>query len=221
MRKTQFAIDEYYHIFNRGVDKRNVFLDEYDYLRFLKSAKEFNVSRPIGSLYQLSFKEKNEHLGTKSPIGDLVPKCRNLVEIVCYCLNSNHYHFILKQLEDNGISKFMLKLSSGYTSYFNKKYSRSGSLFQGPFKSTHIDSNEMLLYLSVYVNANHQIHNYPEKDWKYSSFPDYIGKRKDDLCNKESVFGQFDNDFGEYKKYADVNMNYFKEKKEMEKYILE
>jgi len=77
-----------------------------------------------------------------------------LVEIIVYCLNPNHYHIILRQVSEGGVSKFMLKLSSGYSSYFNKKNKRSGSLFQGRFKAVHIDSNEYLLYLSAYVNKN-------------------------------------------------------------------
>jgi putative transposase len=115
----------------------------------------------------------------------------------------------------------MLKISSGYTAYFNKKHARSGSLFQGPFKSIHIDSNEYLLHLSVYINANHAIHNYPEKDWPCSSYLDYTGKRDGKLCVKETILGQFDNDPLEYEKFMQNNIDYFREKKELEKYILE
>jgi len=222
MRETDLAIDEYYHIFNRGVDKRDVFLCNDDYLRFLRSSVEFNQIKPIGSLYQLSFKKRGEGLGSKSPIGLLEPKqSEKLVEIICYCFNPNHYHFILKQISEDGVEKFMHKLGMGYTNYFNKKCERSGSLFQGPFKATHIDSNKLLLYLSVYVNANHQIHGYPERDWPYSSLLDYVGKRDDKLCNKEVILGQFNNDPKQYEKYLNDNAEYFKEKKEMEKYILE
>jgi len=80
-------------------------------------------------------------------------KVDKLVDVVCYCLNSNHYHMILKQKSNDGIKKFMHKLGTSYTMYFNKKLKRSGSLFQGKFKSIHIDSNEYLLYLSAYVNG--------------------------------------------------------------------
>jgi REP element-mobilizing transposase RayT len=214
MRKTEFANGEYYHIYNRGVDKREVFLDEKDYIRFLKSVKEFNVDRAIGSLKDL------QALRARSADGLLEPVNR-VVDIIAYCLNSNHYHFILRQLEDKGIEKFMHKIGMGYTNYFNKKYNRSGSLFQGPFKSIHINSNEYLLHLSVYVNANHAIHNYSEKDWPYSSYLDYTGKREGKLCTKEVILGQFDNNFLEYEKFIQTNLEYFKEKKELEKYVLE
>lgn len=79
---------------------------------------------------------------------------------MCYCFNPNHYHFILTPLVDNGIEKFMHKLGSGFTRYFNGKYDRTGVLFQGPFKAIHIDSDEYLMYLSGYINLNNKIHKF-------------------------------------------------------------
>jgi putative transposase len=219
MRKTEFANGEYYHIYNRGVDKREVFLDGKDYLRFLVGMREFNQKEAIGSLFHLDNKRKHLKALSASSLRHLVPS--GLVTIICYCLNPNHFHFILRQEMDNGISKFMHKLGMGYTNYFNKKHNRSGSLFQGPFKSISIDSNEYLLHLSVYVNANYAIHNYSEKDWPYSSYLDYTGKREGKLCAKETILGQFDNNFLEYNKFIRTNLEYFKEKKELEKYVLE
>ena len=222
MRKVELISGEYYHIYNRGVEKREIFLDNFDYIRFLKSISEFISIEPIGSLYEKSLKDKKivqKEKDTPCPIGHGVSKC--LVELNAYCLNPNHFHFILKQLEDRGIEKFMHKLSMGYAKYFNHKYKRSGVLFQGTFKSIHINSNEYLLLLSAYVNANHEIHGFLERDWPYSSFLDYTGKRDGKLCNKEIILGQFDNDFSEYEKYMKNNVNYFREKKEAEEYILE
>ena len=233
MRKTEFANEEYYHIYNRGVDKREVFMNDKDYVRFLTAMKEFNRKDAIGSLYEKKLKDSKtarEDSGSKSPIGLLEPESsltQKLVEIICYCLNPNHYHFILKQLEERGVERFMHKVGMGYTNYFNAKNKRSGSLFQGPFQSIHVDSNEYLLYLSAYVNANHFIHGYDSglrslgPFWSYSSLPDYLGKRNGKLCGKEIILGQFDNDFSQYEKYLNDNALYFKEKKEMEKYILE
>ena len=220
MRKTIFANEEYYHIYNRGVDKRDVFIDDFDYVRFLKSMREFNCINPVGSLYEMNFKRnKDSNLGTKSPIGDLAPKTP-LVEIIDYCLNPNHFHLILRQKSDGGISKFMLKLSSGYTSYFNKKHNRSGSLFQGPFKSILIDTNEYLLHLSVYVNRNDFIHGYGKIEWQYSSYLDYIGKRSGKLCNKKNILDQF-KDQKEYQDFMNKTAIYLRDKKEMERYLLE
>lgn len=215
MRKTEFKNEEYYHIYNRGVDKREVFLDDEDYIRFLNSMREFNDD----STYEQRMFEKE--LSSSRELSSNSVKMDNLVEIVCYCINPNHYHLILKQLRSNGVKTFMHKLGTGYTNYFNKKYKRSGSLFQGPFKSVYIDSNEYLLYLSAYVNKNNFIHGYGMEDWKYSSLLDYLGKRAGTLCNKESIMVQFNNDTEQYKEFLKNNALYLKEKKEASKYLLE
>lgn len=220
MRKTEFANGEYYHIYNRGVDKREVFLCEKDYLRFLICMNLLNDERD-GLMEMWRNILKTNPRAKLSEIRELSSKGNALVEFTAYCLNPNHYHFILKQVDEKGIEKFMHKLSTGYTNYFNKKYNRSGSLFQGPFKSIHINSNEHLLHLSVYVSANHAIHNYPEKNWPYSSYLDYTGKRVGKLSSKETILGQFGDSPLEYEKFMQNNIDYFREKKELEKYVLE
>src|SRR3989338_8914297 len=149
MRKIKFVNGEFYHICNRGVDKRKIFGNQYDVQRFLQSMDEFNTINPIGSLYESSF---------LSPEVKNKRKNKKLVNFIAYCLNPNHYHFILEQLVENGISQFMHKLGGGYSWFFNKKYQRSGSLFQGTFKAAHIDSNEYLLRVSIYINLNYQVH---------------------------------------------------------------
>ena len=223
MRKTEFANGEYYHIYNRGVDKREVFLDRNDYLRFIRSVKEFNGQNSIGSIFHLESRRKTLKALSASSLRHSMPSGQEqpLVAIICYCLNPNHFHFILRQETNDGISKFMHKLGMGYTNFFNKKYNRSGSLFQGRYKSIHINSNEYLLHLSVYVNANHAIHDYKEKDWPYSSYLDYAGKREGKLSSKATILGQFDDNPREYEKFMQNNINYFREKKELEKYVLE
>ena len=158
--------------------------------------REFNNIKPIGSLYEKDYKNRknNKQQDTKCPIGHLVSDTMSnmLVEIICYCLNPNHYHFILKQLTENGISKFFHKLEMGYAKYFNYKYNRSGSLFQGTFQAKHIDTNEYLLWLSGYVNGNVKIHKIAEaKDWAWSSYQDYLGLRNGTLCEKEIILSQF------------------------------
>ena len=221
MRKTKFVNEEYYHIYNRGVDKRKVFLDQLDYSRFLKGLSDFNTKlvreerkRRKSELSSDSSSERKSELSS-----DLVSS--DLVEIVAYCLNPNHFHLILKQVEERGIEIFMHKQGTGYSNYFNKKYKRSGSLFQGPFKSIHIDSNEYLLYISAYVNKNYFIHGYGSGNWQYSSLLDYIGKRNEALCSKKIILDQFDNNFKAYEKFASDNALYIKEKKELERYALE
>jgi putative transposase len=218
-RKTEFANGEYYHIYNRGVDKRKVFLDLHDYERFLLGMWLMNDEKD-GLMEQWRNYCNNISNPKASPSGfrkSHLSKEKPLVEIIAYCLNPNHYHFILKQIEEKGIENFMQKIGTGYAMYFNKKNDRSGVLFQGVFKSIHIDSNDYLLYLSAYVNKNNFIHGYSKNDsWAYSSFPDYIGRREDKLSKRNIILGQFKNK-KEYKEFADINALYLKEKKELEK----
>lgn len=210
MRKQPLVTDGYYHIFNRGVDKRNVFSRGADYGRFLRSMKEFNQESPVLSIYRL-----DQIVGTGS-----LRKEKKLVDIVAYCLNPNHFHLILKQLADGGISEFMKRVGTGYTSYFNHRYERSGVLFQGKFKSAHIDRTSYLLYLSAYVNRNHFIHGYgDDTDWPYSSLRDYTG-RSDGFCNTKIILDQF-RDAADYRAFAEENALFMKEKKETGKYLLE
>jgi putative transposase len=220
MRKTEIANDEYYHIYNRGVDKRDVFLDISDYERFLLSMNLLNDERDGLMLRWRDIKRADPRVQLLD-FQELNSRKNPAVEIISYCVNPNHYHFILKQLRDNGIKKFMQKLSTSYTNYFNVKYKRTGSLFQGRYKSVHINSNEYLLYLSAYVNKNNFIHGYSKDDsWPYSSLAEYLRKRASDFISISAVANQFDS-VDEYKTFAEKNALYMKEKKELEKYLIE
>ncbi|MCK4918283.1 MAG: transposase [Candidatus Pacebacteria bacterium] len=218
MRKTIiYRKNEYYHIYNRGVDKRIIFTDKFDLQRFYQSMEEFNSVEPIGSIFENRFNLKNR----KESLGGATPKYGKLVEIVAYCLNPNHYHLILTSLVEGGISEYMRRLNSGYTTYFNQRYKRTGSLFGGTFKSVYINSDSYLRFLSVYVNLNFEVHQKFQnvKDKKLfhkSSWDEYIkvkiikGKRgeenqvinnKNDICDKSMISSHFDS-VDQYKKFA-------------------
>jgi putative transposase len=155
MRKDPLITDQYYHIYNRGVDKRDIFITKGDLNRFILSIKEFNIIEPIGSI--------QHSLKTKTDLQRLKNDGQVLVSIVCYCLNPNHFHFIIKQEVDGGISEFFKRLLGGYTMYFNKTHNRTGSLFQGRFKSKLIKDDAYFLKIRPYVNTNYLIHNIPEE----------------------------------------------------------
>ncbi len=205
MRTTPFVEGEFYHVYNRGVDKRNIFSDEMDVQRFFQSMEEFNVVEPIGSIYENSFIKDSDD----NQLGSSTPKLQ-LVNFIAYCLNQNHYHFILEQVADKGVEKFMHRLGTGYTNYFNKSNKRSGALFQGKFKAVHIDSNEQLLHVSAYVNLNDKVHQLgsstPKLMKSRSSWEEYVNPdSKNSFCNKEIVLGQFKNT-KEYQKFAESSL---------------
>jgi len=154
MRKNPLITNQYYHIYNRGVDKRDIFMNKADLNRFALSVKEFNVVTPIGSIKHLMFR-KQEDSDVQRP--------NPLVSVVCYCFNPNHFHFILKQEVDGGISEFFKRLLGGYTKYFNLTHKRNGALFQGRFKSNLIDDNAYFLKIRPYVHLNHLVHDIPKE----------------------------------------------------------
>jgi len=167
-------------------------MDQHDSNRFFQSLEIFNDVEPSGSIYEQSFEDYAKRSG------------KPLVDIVCFCLNPNHFHMILKQKVNRGVSEFMRRLGCGYTYYFNNKHKRSGSLFQGVFKSSHIDSNEYLLHVSGYVNLNNRVHQLGGFTSKLvrSSWDEYMDNaRTDGICNKKLILEQFDNP-KDYAKFA-------------------
>jgi len=205
MRKISFITGEYYHIYNRGVDKREIFSDRFDVMRFFESLREFNNVNEVGSLYQQSFRKKEDSL---SPLGT---KSEALVDIIAFCLLGNHFHLILKPRFDDSISKYMQKVSAGYTRYFNDKYERVGSLFQGVFKASHIDTDEYLQKVVAYVNLNFLVHNQkikfmkPELLSSWSYYSSGVQNLHLSCVNDNAVFP---NNYSDYKIQA---MNALKE----------
>jgi len=198
--------NEYYHVYNRGAGKQNIFKEKIDLIRFLKCLTAFNSVKPVASLFEA------ERLGTVNS-----KRSERLVEIVAYCLNRNHYHLILRQVSDNGISEFMKRLGGGYTCYINEKYDSSGVLFQGKYKHKHIDSDEYLKYLSAYVNLNYKVHLFrgpTPKSFYASSWFEYVDDNpKYNVCSKDIILGQFKSK-DDYKTFANEALEIIRENKE-------
>ena len=201
MRKTLFTNGGHYHIYNRGIEKRDIFLDKWDFDRFLKSMDEFNTVDPICSIYENSFIKER-------------PTKKKLVDFIAYCLNPNHFHFILKQTVEMGIEKFMQRIGTGYTKYFNNKYKRNGALFQSTYKAIYIDSNEYLLHLSTYINLNNRAHKLGSLASK-SSWEEYA-RGKEGLCKKDIILKQFNN-LKEYTNFAESSLGDILERKELKR----
>lgn len=144
MKTVKFATDCLYHIYNRGVDGREIFMEDKDYIRFIHSLYEFN-DKKFALPYQRIFK--------KEAFSGITHR-QALVNILCFCLMPNHFHLILQQLTDGGITKFMRKLGTGFTMYFNIKYARKGVLFQSQFRAIAIETDSYLLNLSRYIHLN-------------------------------------------------------------------
>jgi REP element-mobilizing transposase RayT len=163
-----FALKEWYHCYNRGVDKRRVFLTDSDYKRFTLLLYTCNDSKPT-RFYNLSKKSLDQVVTDSS-------YTRNpLVSIGAYCLMPNHVHLALYELAEGGISLFMQKVMTGYTMYFNKSKDRTGALFAGTFKSKHVANDRYLKHLIAYIHLNPAELFDPK--WKYgTALPSQIHK---------------------------------------------
>jgi len=204
-RKLQFSIGEFYHLYNRGINKMPIFLDVFDKKRFIKLLFVCNSRKSV------VFKSiQGQSL-------DEIDRGETLVDIGIYCLVPNHFHLLIKEKTENGISEFVKKVATGYSMYFNKKYERTGSLFEGPFKAKRIDTDEYLKYIFSYIHLNPikiidsqwkenkitdrvKAKNYLQK-YPYSSYFEYIGgKRQEEKILEKDSFPEY---FSQPKEFDD------------------
>lgn len=220
-RNFSFSIDEFYHLYNRGTEKRKIFLSHSESERFVSLLYLCNSTEAIHrsdfSNTDLSQLLKTNRKGT-------------LIDIAAYCLMPNHFHVLVREHTEGGISRFMQKLMTAYTMYFNKKYERNGTLFQGKFKAEHADEDVYLKYLIAYIHLNpiklldptwrkeglrnkrkaeKHLHTY-----KFSSFLDYAATERPEssILNKAALPeyfptpGDFLNEMFEWLHYHEVNV---------------
>ncbi|MFA5744783.1 MAG: transposase [Candidatus Paceibacterota bacterium] len=183
-RPINIAPDEFYHIYNRGIEKRKVFLLRSDYERFTALLYLANQTEPADLKYQgRSIAEiTNDRSGEP------------LVEIIAYCLMPNHFHLLLREKIEGNIARFMQKLTTGYTMYFNKRNERNGALFQGTYKASHVHDDRYFRYVISYIHLNPvklidpiwkkngikdnvQAEKYLSQ-YVYSSYKDYLGETR-------------------------------------------
>lgn len=206
MPRAIIAPEEIYHVFNRGVNKQSVFFEDADYVRMLllvmvlQSVEAFhNINR-----YIKNFIKRGDFMFSDDIIEKILKN--RTVELISFACMPNHFHLIVKELEEGGLSKYLQRIEIAYTKYFNIKYRRSGYLFQGPFQSIHIATNEQLLHLSAYIHKNPvKISAWKNKESEYpwSSYKYYLDDKnnKNGLLALEIVLDQFKNS-AEYKDFV-------------------
>ncbi|MDD2823279.1 MAG: transposase [Candidatus Daviesbacteria bacterium] len=183
MSNPSFSNGSYYHIYNRGVEKRNIYMDDCDYYRFLET---LNFYHKIPAPMKLSDFRRGATRLKK------IENQTKLVTIFCYCLMPNHFHLLIRQEVDGGITLFLRKLSDSFTRYFNTRYKRVGSLFQGTFKAKLIESDEYLLHLSKYIHKNSfPLEMWESKAYPYSSYSYYLFKEEHSFCDIDFILSYF------------------------------
>lgn len=181
MRNILIVPNEHYHIYNRGTNKQDIFLDTRDWVRFLFLIIYFQSSSHIYNIgfYVSNFIKNSVFNISERKLKEITEK--RAVKLINFCLMPNHFHLTVRETQKGGIPKYMEKVQKAYTKYFNAKYKRSGHLFQGPYKIVYEGTEEQMLYLSAYIHRNpRELKEWKNKEDKYpwSSFQDYLGKNR-------------------------------------------
>src|SRR3989344_2583586 len=204
-RKEEFTNDGIYHIVLRGIDDNLIFKDVNDYYRGIFSIYEFNNLNPVtiqekrrirNSLKKAHGRRTSRELGRRAFIesAEYIDSRDRLVDVLTFCFMPNHIHLLLRQVKENGIHKFMVKLGSGYGRYFNQKYLRKGYVFQNRFRSVAVNNNDYLLIVTNYIHANpisiiepgfkefgirshsvEEVVDFLKNKYRWSGFLDYVG----------------------------------------------
>ncbi|AEI15554.1 hypothetical protein Flexsi_1920 [Flexistipes sinusarabici DSM 4947] len=180
MRKQPLVTDHVYHVFTKSIAGYEIFRGVADFHRMIEMMKFYGYEkRPARFSEYVRIKNKDEYLKKYIHSEDTI------VDLVAYCLMPTHIHFLLVQKKDKGISAYMKNILDSYTRYFNNKNYRKGPLWQGRFKSVHVETDEQLLHLTRYIHLNptsSKLVPTPE-DWPYSSYREYLHESERNVCN--------------------------------------
>lgn len=179
-----YYADGFYHIYNRGVEKKRIFLDKQDHVVFLAFLKRYLTPPPEDP--------------TKTLEPNFYKSLHEEIELLAYCLMPNHFHLLLKQTEIDSMAKLLRRVATSYSIYFNKKYERVGPLFQGTYKAIPIDNENYLLHLSRYIHLNpFDLMKVPPsqggtlENYEWSSYADYLDRRHTEWIKTEMILSYF------------------------------
>lgn len=215
--------NQVYHVFNRGIDHRPTFINKSEYDRAIDTINFYHYAQlpmRFSKFLKLSIKDKEKTMKE-------IRTHNKLVEIFIYCLMPNHFHIMVKQLKENGISKFMSNFQNSYTRYFNIRKNRDGSLFLDQFKAVRIETDEQFLHVSRYIHLN-PLTSYLTKDFRdlkkypWSSLNEYLNN-KALICQTSEILNFFGkrNRQNKYLDFIEDNVNYQRELNLIEHLIFE
>ncbi|SRR3989344_464673 len=193
IRKTPLVNGQIYHVFNKSTGSIPIFTNSREFKRFIFGMSFYqnrNIPLRLSKFNRLSKEQRNKILSEMKSKQDF------LVELISYCIMPNHFHYILKQLTNDGIKEFIRLTSNSYSHFYNIRHDRSGSVFGGRFKAVLIENDEQLLHVVRYIHLN-PFSTYIIKDrnelerYQYSSFLEYIGRSTSNLCQKDIILNNF------------------------------
>jgi len=205
-----YAPGSYYHVYNRGVEKRIIFQDEQDYNVFFSYLKTYLMKKDIDCLENVicdenSSPEQKNRAKKEIHLNNFFGK----IDLLIFCLMPNHFHFLLKQNAIDDMDLFMNSICTRYSMYFNRKNGRVGPLFQGVYKAVMVSNNEQMIYLSRYIHRNPvglpQISRLDQ--YRFSSYPDYLSKNKNKIIDASKIMELFDNNREYYKDFVEKELS--------------
>lgn len=221
MTQIVLADNEIYHIFNRGIEHRPTFTSKREYERGLMTLDYYRFKTPLLRLAKaliLNQEERNKFFANLRKQGE------KLVDIVSYCFMPNHFHLLLKQKLDQGISKFLSNFSDSYTRYFNTKHERTGALFQGIFKAVRIENDEQLIHVSRYIHLNPVVSFLVKEEnletYPWSSLLEILGLEQKNICEIGIVLDLFSSK-NKYRQFLYDQVDYAKKLERIKHLLLE
>lgn len=220
-RATPLINDQIYHVFNRGINRQPTFIIKKDHTRAKLAIYFYRFAKPPLKLSRYLTLDDNR----KEVVDKILRQSPKLVDIISYCLMPNHFHFLLRQTSDKGISTFIGNFQNSYTRYFNIKHDRDGSIFLDQFKAVRIETEEQLLHVSRYIHLNpltgyvvktkEELEAYP-----WSSFLDFLEKN-DEVIEINSILDLISQNIKEYKKFIFDQASYQRELKDIGYLLIE
>lgn len=210
MKRYNIAPGEFLHVYNRGIEKSIIFFNDRDRMRFLFLMMILQIPETMKNIDRM-FKDfvLNPELYIKNFYSIGLKKRQ--IELVNFCLMPNHFHLIIREMKEGGISKYMQRLQNSYTKYINTKYNRSGHLLQGAYKAVLIENNKQLLYVSTYVHKNpRELKEYKNKELKYfwSSYKDCVFENRwGEFLQFDVITSQFSNKYSQsYQNFVETSV---------------
>lgn len=206
----EFVKDGIYHVFNRGVDKREIFLDEQDYnlFKYYLYIYVTPLEKVLRRYHNLPIRLFNKNLAKE-------------IDLLAYCLMPNHFHLLVRQKSEKGLALFMKQLTNAYAQYFNEKYKRGGSLMEGRYKAVRIIKDEQLMHVSRYVHLNPVVADLArEPEYMWSSYKEYTDEVSSKLCDTKPVLDLFASVYA-YKKFVHDQKDYAKKLHEIKHLVIE
>jgi putative transposase len=220
VRSVHFRNEYIYHIYNRGVERRNIFLSTRDHERFIALLEYYrytDIPRSFSHYRTLSLSERASYYESMQ----VLPQ---RIDILAYCLMPNHFHILVRQQREGGILEAISNLSNGYAKYFNTKHKRVGPLFQGPFKAVLIETDEQLVHVSRYIHLNPVVGGVIDEaelaKYPWSSLPVYLGEQRSPWVDTKPVLSHFHGN-QEYNQFVNDQITYGKALEKIKHLVIE